>query len=273
MYEIYKQKNYPKNIEEALKYSDVITTTNVWLQNQIKKINPNVYVVPNCIDGSLPQYKQYESNNKRLRFGWIGGVYHLSDIRLMGADFYKFYKDEQCINEAQLCLGGYTKGQREYRDIEKEMTNNYTLEKTYKEYLLKDANLMTHIMNDKPYKRLYSLGVEKYMRLYNEIDVSLIPLNENLFNACKSELKMIEAGTMGKACIVSEVKPYILCCNSKNSLVVNRFNSFFNHIKYFLNNRNAVKDYAEALGETIKEGYNIMKINEMRCQLYNYYLQ
>lgn len=272
MYDQYKRSGYSKQVDDAIKYSDLIFTTNVWLLNQIKKLNHNVFVIPNSIDTSLPQYKKANIPNRRLRFGWIGGVYHLRDIQLMSADFYKFYNDPECLKNAQLCLGGYTPGQGEYEKIESEMTFNYRLDKDYKDYLLSKSIGMQHYMNDKPYKRLYGKDVENYMKLYNDIDVSLIPLADNLFNSCKSELKMIEAGVMGKACIVAETKPYILAISNKNSFKVNKSSSFYDGIKYFLNNREAVKDYAGALSETIHESYNMEKINKTRAEIYNYYI-
>lgn len=272
MYEVYKSSNYSKQVDEAIKYSDLVFTTNVWLSKQIKKLNQNVFILPNSCDTSLPQYRKVEIKNRRLRFGWIGGVYHLRDIQMMSPDFYKFYNDEECIKNAQICLGGYTVGQEEYKKIESEMTFNYKLDKDYKEYLLNGSMSMQHYMNDKPYKRLYGKSVETYMSLYNDIDVSLIPLADGLFNSCKSELKMIEAGVMGKACIVNEVSPYIKALTNRNSFRVSRGSTFYDGIKYFMKNRNAVQDSAEALTETINEKYNMEKINKTRCEIYNYYL-
>lgn len=272
MYDQYKKLSYSKQIDDAIKYSDFVLTTNVWLLNQIKKLNQSVFVIPNSIDTSLPQYKKVDIPNRRLRFGWIGGVYHLRDIQLMSSDFYKFYNDPECTKNAQLCLGGYTPGQGEYEKIESEMTFNYRLDKDYKDYLLSRSIGMQHYMNDKPYKRLYGKDVENYMKLYNDIDVSLIPLADNLFNSCKSELKMIEAGVMGKACIVAETKPYILSINKKNAYTVNKQKSFYDGIKYLLNNREAVKDYADSLSETINTNYNMLKINKTRCEIYNHYI-
>lgn len=272
MYEQYKRTNYSKQVDEAIKYSDLIFTTNVWLLNQIKKINKNVFVLKNSIDTSLPQYQKVDIKNRRLRFGWIGGVFHLRDIQTMSADFYKFFKDKDCVDNAQLCLGGYAVGQTEYNKIESEMTFNYSLDKDYKDYLLSGSMVMQHYMNDKPYKRMYAKDVDTYMKMYNDVDVSLIPLSDNLFNSCKSELKMIEAGIMGKACIASGVKPYILALNKNNAFIVNKFNSFYDGMKFFLNNREAVKDCANSLSETINNNYNMERINTERAEIYNYYL-
>jgi len=208
MSSIYIKLGYPKQVEEALICSDVVTVTTENLAHHVRKYNTNVHVLPNCIDPDLPQAKKINTPNRRVRFGWIGGVYHLQDIRSKRADFFKFFRDKELGYNAQLCLGGYTLGQDEYKKIEEVMTDNYSLDKDYKEYLLANFIYGTHYMNDKPYKRLYSLDVNNYLRLYNEVDVSLIPLVKNTFNSCKSELKLIEAGMMGKAVICDDVEPY-----------------------------------------------------------------
>jgi O-antigen biosynthesis protein len=48
----------------------------------------------------------------------------------------------------------------------------------------------------------------------------LVPLRDNLFNRCKSELKMIEAGHFAKPVMVSNVMPYNLLATNSNSLKV-----------------------------------------------------
>ena len=62
-----------------------------------------------------------------------------------------------------------------------------------------------------PYKRVWTKDIYHYMNSYNEIDVLLVPLLDNEFNACKSELKFVEAAAMGKPVICSDVNPYKIC--------------------------------------------------------------
>ena len=101
MYSVYKSTNYSKQVDDAIKYADLILTTNVWLHNQIKKINQNVFVISNSIDESLPQYKKVDIPNRRLRFGWVGGVYHFKDIQTKPK-----YKIESIKNIPTFNFGG-----------------------------------------------------------------------------------------------------------------------------------------------------------------------
>jgi glycosyltransferase involved in cell wall biosynthesis len=48
----------------------------------------------------------------------------------------------------------------------------------------------------------------EFGKIYEDIDVLLVPLTNNKFNRCKSELKFIEAGFTNTAVISSKVIPY-----------------------------------------------------------------
>ena len=62
----------------------------------------------------------------------------------------------------------------------------------------------------KHYNRIESKDIMKgeFGKIYEDIDVLLVPLINNKFNRCKSELKFIEAGFTGTAVIASNVPPY-----------------------------------------------------------------
>ncbi len=58
------------------------------------------------------------------------------------------------------------------------------------------------------YLRISGTDYNNYGMIYDYIDVALVPLRNNLFNNCKSPLKMLEAAAKGCAVIASEVQPY-----------------------------------------------------------------
>ena len=131
---------------------------------------------------------------------------------------------------------------------------------------------MEHISFDKPYRRLWGRDIQTYGELYNEIDVAIVPLKENNFNACKSELKIVEAGWMKKAVICSRVSPYQQWIkHGVNGILVNPSRNnidWFVAIRRMALNPNMAEDMGAALHETIKENFDIDKHNRTRADLY-----
>jgi glycosyltransferase involved in cell wall biosynthesis len=285
MYKAYKAQNVINETEEAVRLVDHVITTTDYFAAIIEKLNPNVTVLPNCIHPEDQQFKPRNIPNERIRFGWIGGVYHKPDIDAISENFCRLVKDSEVRDKYQVCLGGYnlvksrdgvTMPNPEYHAIETNMTCNYyefkNYDTTYASYLFAFTPTMEHISYDKSYRRLYSKDVFTYGELYNEIDVALVPLISNEFNRCKSELKLVEAGTMGKAVIVSDTEPYTSWIkHGVNGLKVKESR---NNIDWYLNIKKLIKepnlrnDLAAGLKETIEEYFDMDTHNECRAELY-----
>jgi glycosyltransferase involved in cell wall biosynthesis len=103
--------------------------------------------------------------------------------------------------------------------------------------------------------------------------VSLAPLYESYFNACKSELKVIEAGFHKKAIISSDVKPYstILTTsinqgvynNSGNALLVEprkNHKDWTKHMKRLIESPSMIEDLGNKLYETVKDKYSLKNV-------------
>lgn len=272
MYEIYKQAR--KHIETAIKEVDHVITTTDYFANVIRELNQNVTVFPNCINPDDPQFNRRDIASPRIRFGWIGGVYHRQDIEAMDATFCKLYRDKEVRDKTQICLGGFNYPNPEYEAIEKSMSCNYDWrhsDATYQKYLLNYTSTADHISYDKPYRRMWARDVKDYGGMYNEIDVALVPLKPDKFNGCKSELKIVEAGWMGKAVIVNDVLPYSNWIkHGVNGLKVSTGRSidWYLNIKKLAMNPTMIKDLGAGLEETIKTHFNMDKHNERRLQLY-----
>jgi glycosyltransferase involved in cell wall biosynthesis len=163
----------------------------------------------------------------------------------------------------------------EYTILERMVTDDYKSLKwdvDYFKYLQQFTPAAEHIANDKEYKRLWGKDVFSYGTLYNEIDVALVPLIPNEFSACKSQLKIIEAGVMGKAVIVSDVLPYTVdCLHEDNCLMVKpSYNQlgWFEAMKRYMESPALREDMAAALHYDVMEKYRIEIVNEQRKELY-----
>jgi glycosyltransferase involved in cell wall biosynthesis len=110
----------------------------------------------------------------------------------------------------------------------------------------------------------------------------LAPLEENIFNKVKSQLKVIEAGFHKKAIIAQNFGPYQIDLKdsikfgggfdlSGNAILIDtakNHKDWYSAIKKLINNPDVVKTLQENLHETVKDTYSINKVTEKRKELY-----
>lgn len=160
----------------------------------------------------------------------------------------------------------------EYIQLEKIFTRNYKglrYEEYYLQYLREFTKYAEHIGYDKPYRRIWGRDTFNYADLYNEIDVALIPLYVCAFNRCKSELKLIEAGIMGKAVICSDVMPYSHILTEDNSMrAYDNHTGFFSGMRKLLESKDLRDQIAGGLSETIARDFDFNTIQTKRKQIY-----
>ena len=104
-----------------------------------------------------------------------------------------------------------------------------------------------------------------YAKDYEHCGICIIPLQDNIFNSCKSELKMIEAGHFAKPVMVSYLAPYNSISTTKNSLKVYN-NDWASAIKKIKGNHTMQVELGLKLKEDVTLKYNIVKENAKRLQ-------
>jgi glycosyltransferase involved in cell wall biosynthesis len=286
---------------EMLKAVDYVTTTTPIFAKTIKdRLNvKNVEIFPNAVNEDEPQFKREPIKSDKIRFGWLGGSSHLSDIELMSngvASTHNSFKDK-----VQFVLCGFDlrgtvtevdqEGKQKQRPIqpmetvwykyEKFFTEDYkVLNPQYKSYLNTFSEGNYDDVNE-PYRRRWTKDIKTYASNYNTFDVSLAPLVESQFNANKSQLKVIEAGFHKKAIIASETDPYTLDLISAvndgkfndngNSLLVNprrNHKDWAKHMKRLVENPNMIEDLGNRLYETVKDKYSLKKVCQDRVEFF-----
>src|ERR1044072_9429346 len=209
---------------------NVTTTTQVFAQ-ELGKHNKasNIFVLPNAIDPTEKQYIPKPEPSDRVRIGWLGGSSHLHDLQIL-KDVVGKVKSHGLIDTVQFVLCGFdlrgtmtvidekTKEQK-VRDIkphesvwtqyEKIFTDDYSIvSPEYKAFLHQYKNEEFPNVANEPYRRVWTKPISSYASNYNLFHVSLAPLEENIFNKVKSQLKVIEAGFHKKAIIAQDFGPY-----------------------------------------------------------------
>mgnify|MGYP005723093829 CR=1 FL=1 len=259
----YKKFDIPQQVRDALTYSDLVTVSTEELYHHVKPHNPNVEILPNCLDPDESQWRQRNIDAPRLRFGWIGGSFHWNDISAYKDDFKGL--DRNYRQKIQVVFGGFNPQSQECMYIEAVFTNEYKHVSTdYKDYLLNGDGALEHVALNQPYRRLRNETIGRYGFLFDSVDVVLALLPRNDFNDSKSNLKILEAGMKKKAIICSDVPAYnndmckaIQYCKPGN--LAQTMKSI---------NKDRAKDLGEELHEYVGRAYNIDKITEKRKQVY-----
>jgi len=297
-YQLIKSNNLDKHIKNNLSASSYVTTTTTLFADEIKKLNKNVFVLPNAINPEEEQFKTKTDKSDKLRFGWLGGSSHLHDLMLLEGtvsklsdlkDKYQMYlcgfDTRGTVTEINQMTGEQQKRPikpeetvwKKYEDI---FTDNYRfIEDNQKNFLLKFED-SDYSDKNAFYHRVWTKPVTSYAKNYSKFDVSLAPIKDHMFNKMKSQLKVIEAGFYKKALIASNVGPYMIDLKHSlqngnftdgNALLVDKNRNKSDWAKYMkklIKNPSWVEDLGERLYETVNGTYDLKSVTKTRAELY-----
>ena len=200
---------FPEKMMINFKLFDYVTTTTEYFKNTIKDYftEEKIYVFENAISSNDGQFSTKKNKSDKIRIGLTGGSSHTEDIKQL-LEFPKYLTDKQ-LDEIELVFCGYDNKNAENVVIDE---TGKVVERTH---LADKDNWWVQTENKfkqevKHYRRVESKDIMKgeFGKIYEDIDVLLVPLTNNKFNRCKSELKFIEAGFTNTAVISSKVIPY-----------------------------------------------------------------
>jgi len=168
---VFQSREGHQRMVQALRASDRLIVTTAALQQHYGQYLSDVRLVPNSLD---TQWFGLEPKRNppgaRLRVGWVGAGQHQGDLELIEPIVAEFAPEVDWV-----FMGMCTDGIRSH---------------------LKEFHPFVSIA-DYPAK-MASLG----------LDIAIAPLEDNLFNRCKSNLRLLEYGAMGWAVACSDVATY-----------------------------------------------------------------
>lgn len=229
-------------IENNLRVADLVTCTNERLAKRIRPFNQNVKIFPNALPYGHHQFTSDKIESDRIRIFWCGSVTHEQDISILK---YPIKRLLEFKSDIRMVLGGYNDENILSKNIWDRMLSTFTNGKTL------------------DYKVLKGLKPTEYMKLYEQGDIMVIPLEDSTWHGCKSNLKILEAASKKIPVICSAVEPYINDSEAPVLWVRNQ-SDWYKHLKFLIKNKNAREDYGEKIYEWANEKYNIFKINEDR---------
>ena len=308
---IIKENGLDKKIASNLRLARNITTTTPLFAKEIKKLNKNnIFVLPNAIDTNEKQYTPTPEKSDRIRIGWLGGSSHLKDLEILKGVVGSL-KSGGYLDKVQFVLCGYDlrgtvtmfdqkTGKQTQRPIkpnesvwykyEQIFTDNYSIvSEDYKKHLLSFKQEEYKDVANEPYRRVWTKPISTYASNYNLFDVSLAPLEENVFNEVKSQLKVIEAGFHKKALIAQDFGPYQIDMetlfgkpakgehtppvneNANGLLIPKNKNHklWTKYIKYLVDNPDMITTLGNNLYNTVNGSYDMVSVCKNRLELYN----
>lgn len=200
---------FPEKMQVNFKLFDYVTTTTEQFKDVISQYFPKerIYVFENAISLNDEQFTTEKNPSHLLRIGLTGGSSHTEDIKQM-MDFAKYLTENQ-LKKIEFVFCGYDNRNAQNLTIDEngKVVERRKLDDKENWWVQMERHFKSQV---KHYKRIESKDITKgeFGPIYKDIDVLLVPLKNNQFNRCKSELKFIEAGFTGTAVIASKTIPY-----------------------------------------------------------------
>lgn len=211
------RSNIPKDVLKQLRKSismmDRFVVSTPALANALNDLHQDIHVVRNCLP--VPwwgEVKALREQGSKPRVGWAGGVSHTGDLDLI-IDVVKHFVDQVEWVFFGMCP-----------DALKPYVHEFHPGVPIEQYPAKLASL--------------------------NLDLALAPLEHNLFNECKSNLRLLEYGACGFPVICTDLVPY------QGALPVtrvrNRFKEWIDAIEMHIQDRAASQRQGDALREMVR---------------------
>lgn len=247
-------KDKKSQVAEFYKYADALTVSTEHLKEVLKPYNDTIYVLPNSLD--IPKidkildldkderfrYTKYITKNQKeiplkeaqerlkgkLTIGWGGSPTHLKDIEQATPALIELIKDR--------------------KDIVLVM-HACTTDKLIK--AVPEDNLIL----------LHPSPIFKYHQVLSTFnwDIGICPIEDNLFNHSKSNLKFLEFSVFGYPCIASEIENYkkTITDGKTGLLAFNTKDSWYNNLKTLVESASLRETISKNAKEYVRRDFNI----------------
>lgn len=167
-------KKRADNVDKFIKEADLVTCSTEILKEEYLKLNPNVKVLPNCIDPDDWE-EPLRNEGDKVRIGLVGSTAFEYDYEEIEGVLQKLSDRD----DVQLFMFGL--GDKKHRKENPIVSKIFKTEYDFWGSLDIESVPWCH--------------VSKYPKALNDakLDIMLIPRRDNYFNRCKSNVKFLEA--------------------------------------------------------------------------------
>lgn len=226
----------------SIPHLSAITASTSHLKERHERFGKPVYVVPNSIDIKTRTFPR-KPENKKIRIGWIGSACHYENLQII----------QQAVKDIVA----------NYPQVEFVFTNLYgdlwaNPPKEVADRVIPVCKLYGCKTRHAICKKAY-VTLDKYAKAvadYN-LDIGLAPLQDNLFNRSKSNLRVLEYWAQKTAVIASAVRPYLECIvDGKNGLFAREKIDWYRAMEKLILNPKLMKTLGANGYKTLVKDYN-----------------
>jgi glycosyltransferase involved in cell wall biosynthesis len=249
-----------ESLIKIIQNADVVTTTNNVLAGKIAEYNKNIVIIPNALPFDTDQFtlKNAGELHGMTRFIYAAGASHAHDAMMLHEPLHLLNRVNKFDNHSlyEIKLAGVESINPQHH--------------AQWEYMQSIVSLESNMTGNGYYRQEAAKPVMEYMSLYDNSDVALAPLQDNDFNRCKSNLKVLEAGAKGIPIITSAIHPYKNGTDSPNVEHAATPREWFKLMKWMIENPEYRRDTGAMLAEHVRKYYHLKKVNEIRRQLFEH---
>lgn len=230
LYGTFLRNGMMQHLISNLKIADVVTTTTPLLASKLRHLNRNIVVIPNALPYDEDQFTLSSDTESNTPIVWCGGASHYLDLKeIQGLAF-----------EDKMTFVGFNPDHTEWKKIKIDHPSvNYGQE----------------------------MKLHNYMSGYDGHKIAIAPLGDSVFNSCKSNLKVLEAGAKGIPIVCSKVEPYFNSVDKDVVLYAENKAEWTSHLHRLTTDEAYCSNRAAVLAEHVRLHYNLRDANELRRQV------
>ncbi len=221
-----------KNLKESVQTAHFSTVSTIPLKEEVKKFTgKDSFVIPNMLEDEW-YVEPHVRKNEKLKVLWTGSSTHHGDLNAL-IKVVTFLEDKVDF----IFMGA--------------LPNGITEEKYSNVGFVKGVDF------DK-YRRTL-------VKLSQEVDVAIVPLEPCRFNECKSNLKMLEMGAVGLPVVTSDIYPYqdsvrkVKWSNKQHKDWIDILLEYSNNETLRMNDSNISYEYAKKFKCSLPENIEYVK--------------